>query len=213
MADAGDDDVDGRVRRGQESREARRAQIKHTALEVFSEQGYHATSVSDLVRAAGVARGTFYLYFDSKDAIFLELLDELLAHLSSNVVGVDLGPDAPPLEGQLQGTVVRILETVAHNRPLTRIIFREAVGLHDAVDDRLRGFDSNLHTFVAGSLQLGIELGALRPHDVQVGATCVIGSLRELIYRELVVSEADLDPGPAAKALLDYHLRGLLPQR
>jgi AcrR family transcriptional regulator len=209
---AAGDEVDGRVRRGQESREARRAQIKESALQVFAEQGYHATSVTDLVKAAGVARGTFYLYFDSKDALFLELLDDLLVHLRSNVVGVDLSPGAEPMEAQLQATVVRILRTVASNRPLTRIIFREAVGLHDEVDERLRTFDTQLHDFVAGSLRLGVELGVLRLHDVEVGATCVIGSLRELIYRELVVSEADVDPVPVARALLDYHLRGLLPR-
>ena len=118
---------DGRVRRGQETREARRTQIKQTALRVFSERGYHETSVSDLVDAAGVARGTFYLYFDSKDAIFLELLDDLTAHLRSNVTGIDLSPSAAPMFEQLHAIVVRILRTVVENRPLTRIIFREAV--------------------------------------------------------------------------------------
>jgi AcrR family transcriptional regulator len=61
---------DGRVRRGHETREARRAQILESALTVFATKGYHETSVTDLVDAAGVARGTFYLYFDSKEAIF-----------------------------------------------------------------------------------------------------------------------------------------------
>lgn len=201
---------DGRVRRGQESREARRVQIKETALRVFSEKGYHETSVSDLVDAAGVARGTFYLYFDSKDAIFLELLDDLTAHLRSNITGIDLAPGAAPMAKQLHAIVVRILRTVVDNRPLTRIIFREAVGLHAAVDARLAQFDQELHGYVARSLALGASLGVTRPLDPAVSAACVIGSLRELIHRTVVHSDSTAPLEEIAAALIDHHLRGLL---
>ena len=51
------DEVDGRTRRAQEAREVRRAAILQAALQVFARRGYHATSITDLVEAAGVARG------------------------------------------------------------------------------------------------------------------------------------------------------------
>ena len=203
------DEVDGRVRRGQESREARRSQIKETALRVFSEKGYHETSVSDLVDAAGVARGTFYLYFDSKDAIFLELLDDLTTHLRANIVGIDLSPGAAPHTEQLHATVVRILRTAVDNRPLTRIIFREAVGLHAAVAERLAAFDQELHGYVARSLELGAALGLIRPVDPAVSAACVVGSLREVVHRYVVHNDSPFDLDSVATALLDHHLRGL----
>ena len=210
---SGSQDLDGRVRRGQETREARRAQIKASALKVFSDNGYHDTSVSDLVAAAGVARGTFYLYFDSKDAIFVELLNDLITHLRANIVGVDRSEDAPPMEDQLHGTVVRILNTVMSNRPLTRIIFREAIGLHDAVDERLRRFDDELHRYVALSLQIGQASHVVQPDlDVEVSAACVVGSLRELVNRMVVVSDEDMDPERVARSVLEHHLRGLVPR-
>jgi AcrR family transcriptional regulator len=40
---------------------------------VFKEKGYHATSVNDIIDAAQIARGTFYLYFTSKREVFAEL--------------------------------------------------------------------------------------------------------------------------------------------
>ncbi len=209
---AAEDELDGRVRRGQESREARRAQIKETALEVFSERGYHATSVSDLVAAAGVARGTFYLYFDSKDAIFLELLDDLTTHLRANIVGVDTSQGAPPMVEQLRATVERILETAVTNRPLTRIIFREAVGLHEAVDERLEAFNDELHGYVARAIQVAEVVGAVRVADAEVSAACVVGSLRELVYRTVVVSDAEFDVAHVAAAIVDHHMLGLLPR-
>jgi AcrR family transcriptional regulator len=205
-------DEDGRVRRGQETREARRAQILESALRVFAEKGYHAASVTDLVDAAGVARGTFYLYFDSKEAIFLELLDDLWGHLRASLVGVDLARGAASMEEQLHAIVVRLLKTLVENRRLTRIIFREAVGLHAAVDDRLKAYDDELHGWVARSIGLGIALGAVRPVDAELGATAVVGSLREVVYRYVVRSDDPIDLDSVATALLDHHLRGLLPR-
>ena len=51
-------------------REERRLQILQSALNVFSEKGYHAANVSDVAAAAGVSQGTIYWYFDSKDELF-----------------------------------------------------------------------------------------------------------------------------------------------
>ena len=84
---------DGRTIRATSLRENRRAAILKASLKVFGRNGYHNTHVSDIIEAAGIARGTFYLYFESKNAIFLELLDQMLAEVRSNIVGVDTGPN------------------------------------------------------------------------------------------------------------------------
>lgn len=206
-----DDRTDGRTRRAQETREARRAQILESALQVFSERGYHGASVSDLVAAAGVARGTFYLYFDSKDAVFRELLDELLAHLRSNVVGVDMSPGARPFEEQLVETVARILRTVENNRALTRIIFREAVGLDAAVDARMHAFYDSLAGFIGSALDLGARLGLVRALDVDVVATCILGSLRGVVERYVVDTEEPLDVDRVARVVVNHSLHGVAP--
>ncbi|HEY8430086.1 MAG TPA: helix-turn-helix domain-containing protein, partial [Sandaracinaceae bacterium] len=87
--------TDGRTVRAARKREHRRRMVLDTALAVFSAKGYHQTRISDIIEAASIARGTFYLYFDSKNAIFHELLDLLLEQISENVVGVDLREGAP----------------------------------------------------------------------------------------------------------------------
>lgn len=46
------------------------------AAQRFAEQGYHATSVSEIVSGLGVGKGVFYWYFDSKEQLFLEILRE-----------------------------------------------------------------------------------------------------------------------------------------
>lgn len=200
---------DGRTERAKAQREERRAQILIAALQVFADKGYHQTSVSDLVGAAGVARGTFYLYFEGKQQIFLELLDNLLGAFRGSVRGVDTSPDAPPFAEQLEGTVLRILDAAAFSKALATIIFREAVGLDDEVDARLRGFEQQLHTWLVDSLDNGMRLGLLRQHDSDLVATVIYGSMRQLIHRHVVAGDTSFDREDAAREAVAVFLGGL----
>ncbi len=202
-------EVDGRVRRAAETREARRAQILDRALEVFAVQGYYRTSVSDLVKAAGVARGTFYLYFDGKEAIFLELLEQLLVEFRGSITGADARPDAAPLDQQLARIVANILNILQSNRPLTRIIFREAVGLDEAVEERLREFYDELFSYIAATLQLGQAMSYTRAIDTEVVATCILGSMRGVVQRYVVDRDDKFDAEEMAAVIVDFNLNGI----
>src|SRR6185436_16584329 len=71
--------------------DAKRAQILRAATDVFSEREFHAVPVEDVATAAGVGKGTLYLYFPTKEQLFyatiLEALDVLLAELETAVRG------------------------------------------------------------------------------------------------------------------------------
>lgn len=58
------------------TRSARRAQIIDAALACFARTGYHATTMADVAAQAGVSKGTPYLYFPSKEALFLALHEQ-----------------------------------------------------------------------------------------------------------------------------------------
>src|SRR5437868_4153925 len=62
------------TRRSPVLRDERRAQLVAAAREVFGERGYHAATVDDITRVAGVAKGTFYLYFQEKREIYYDLV-------------------------------------------------------------------------------------------------------------------------------------------
>ncbi len=209
MADA----VDGRTRRAEEAREQRRRQILDAALRVFAERGYHGAGVSALVAEAGVARGTFYLYFDSKESVFRELLDGLLATLRASVSGVDIRDPDTPVRDQLVGIVSDVLRTTESNRALTRIIFREAVGLDDATDALLNAFYDELYRYIEAALAIGEATGAVRAvADRSLEATCIVGSLRAVVQRYIVDADAPFDIEGVAAAVVDHSLLGLLPR-
>src|SRR6266436_461614 len=64
-----------------EQRNDRRARILDAAVKVFAERGYFSSTVAEIARAAGVADGTIYLYFKSKDDLLLRLFDEKMTQL------------------------------------------------------------------------------------------------------------------------------------
>ena len=95
-----------------DARAERRSQLLSIARRRFEEDGFAGTSVSKIVREAGVAQGTFYLYFQSKESLFLELLDDLMEELRSGIKGVDPTSKAG-VRDQLPGVIGRVLATVA----------------------------------------------------------------------------------------------------
>ncbi len=79
-----------------------RAQILEATLELFAERGFHGTLIEDIARAAGVSRATLYQYFESKEAVFVELVDRSGGSLLRSVRAMGrLGPDAEGF-GELQ---------------------------------------------------------------------------------------------------------------
>jgi AcrR family transcriptional regulator len=61
-----------------ETMDARKAHILQAALTCFANSGYHLTSVDDIVQQAGLSKGSIYTHFESKKALFLELLNTML---------------------------------------------------------------------------------------------------------------------------------------
>jgi len=59
-------------------KEARPEEILEAALELFTEKGFAATRITDVARKAGISKGTLYLYFDNKEAIFRAVVQEMI---------------------------------------------------------------------------------------------------------------------------------------
>src|SRR5438128_10647211 len=66
------------------ARNDKRARILDAAVKVFAERGFFNATVAEIARAAGVADGTIYLYFKSKDDVLLSLFEEKMAELSAS---------------------------------------------------------------------------------------------------------------------------------
>ncbi len=85
----------------------KRAQILKAAAKVFADQGFDRASMSKLAVECGISKANIYHYYDSKDALLFDLLDNYLSTLRDRVCGVDAA-GLPPEEA-LRRTVLEIL--------------------------------------------------------------------------------------------------------
>ena len=86
----------GRRARSPAAKDARRQALVHAAAEVFGERRYAAVSMAEIARRAGVAKGTTYLYFPTKETLFLDLFLRRLSEWIDDVMPIlqtAQGPD------------------------------------------------------------------------------------------------------------------------
>jgi len=189
-------------------RERRRHEILQAAKKVFAAKGYHATGVADIIEAAGIARGTFYLYFTNKRSVFERLLDEFLDVLRSRVYRID---ETVGLEGitlQLRENVTGVLDAFVENPELAQIILNEAVGLDKGFDEKLSEFYEGLMEMIEQSLKLGQQMGIVRALDTRVISASILGSVKEVVQRVLHGRFA-VDVDRVVDEVLTYNIRAL----
>src|SRR3954454_8017687 len=108
---------------GDRAKQERRRQIMDAAKAVFAQAGYHGASIHAIIERAEIARGTFYLYFESKNAVFDSILDQAMADLRSRIHRIEvIDPAAPPPQVQLRQQVVETLAYIVRDRDLAMLL-------------------------------------------------------------------------------------------
>lgn len=169
-------------------KEERRQQLTEAALKAFGKRGYPKTQISHIIAEAGVARGTFYLYFEGKREIF----DAIVTEISEKVL-TQMRPikkeKLSEIPEQIIGNIQRVTELLLNNPLYVKIFFSDAVGLDDEFDDRLRKFYQNILENIRRGLKQGQEMGLVRAGDVQILSLCLLGILKEVFYQFVLGTE------------------------
>ncbi len=172
----------------------RRSELLEAARDVFVEKGFGAASVDDIALRAGVARGTFYLYFQDKRAIFEALVDDFLSRISACVRSIDLSPGAAPPVEQLRANIGRVVTLSLGEPTIVKLALFDATGLDPELDEKLHGYYEALRTLIDESLAMGQSLGMVRGGDRRVMAAIGLGGLKEVLVdavRGHVASDAE----------------------
>jgi AcrR family transcriptional regulator len=164
----------------------RRQQILQHARDVFAKHGYHAAKIDDIVAAAGIARGTFYLYFTDKRAIFEEIVDGTFLRIGAAIVRVDTDHATRSVGEQVRDNIRAIVHTLLEDPATTKILLSDAVGLDPAFDRRLIAFYEETGKLLATSLSDGQALGIVAQGDARMFAIMTLGALKEILYQVIM---------------------------
>jgi AcrR family transcriptional regulator len=162
------------------TREERRQQILERARDVFARKGYYAATIDDIVAAAGVARGTFYLYFHDKRSIFEELLTRFFQKIAMTVVHIDV---EAPLETQVVDNITRIVDLFLNDPHMAKILLSDAVGIDPDFDRRLLAFYADVVGLLEESLREGQVAGIVQPGDARVATHFLLGGVKEVLLQ------------------------------
>jgi AcrR family transcriptional regulator len=178
-----------RTDRAARARDKRRKELLDAATRVFAQKNYWSASITDIIRAAGVARGTFYLYFRGKRDVFLAIADkyrndqEPFTHQS--------GPGQTPLtlensRARIRADFLSYLEFYRRNIDAANIVLRDGSRVDPSAArkrERLRqAFRSNLAKNVARLQEAGIYHRKVSP---EMAAHFLVGMFDEIAAARL----------------------------
>lgn len=170
--------------RGQRTRQ----KILEAAEVIFGERGYEGASISEITRLANVGQGTFYLYFEDKRAVFVELvknLSRLLRHTLSQAVSNSRGRLAVERDG-----LKAFFDFVRQHKNLYRIV-RQA----EFVDPELyRWYYREMAKGYASGLAKAMQKGEIREVDPEGLAYCLMGIGDFLGMRWVLWEDRDVPP-------------------
>ncbi|WP_368185927.1 TetR/AcrR family transcriptional regulator [Aestuariibius sp. HNIBRBA575] len=178
--------------------EERRAQLLSVAQHLFFNKGYDDTTMADILQEAGVSKGGFYHHFESKDALFFALLDQLISQVATALEGI-----AADQSETVTQRMVAVLATEgqflkrSNLEPQMQIInvmqAEKNIGMSARFDRMIREM---MAPIVTGLIQEGVKTGEFKVHDPEAAALVILHMIRAfeplqtVVYRYRNTSEA-----------------------
>jgi AcrR family transcriptional regulator len=188
-------------------RSERRAQVLRHAKRIFARKGYHHTNVADIIARAGIARGTFYLYFQNKRDLFQVLLEQVVSEITRRILRLKVAAGEPDPVEQLRNNLKRVVDYVLAERELVDILLNHSVGFDRELDVRITEFYDRIAAAIKRSLDLGIEMQLVRDCDTRIVAYSILGGIKEVVG--LISREDAADTYALVEQMLNFGLRGV----
>ena len=180
--------------RREDNKAKKLAALEEAASHLFLEQGYHRTSIEQIVSEAGIARGTYYLYFADKTAIFKHLLNKLITPVTQCLERTRSALEVATSREDTQAVYMDLASSIGSalltNQTAGLLYYREQRDpgeIGDWLRDSQRNFD-NLVTALVASL---MERKMLRRADPKVVAMAIIGAIDKIAYAYLMGDNFD----------------------
>jgi AcrR family transcriptional regulator len=194
-------------------KEERAPEILDAALACFSEKGFAATRMEDIARRAGISKGTIYLYFESKEAVFKSLAQRVVGSRIADVGALveDFEGPTPDLLRLVLGKVGSIVST-GDVAVLPRMVLAEAGNFPELAQTwRREVVDKGLALWEA-ILRRGMGRGEFRAIDpTHAARLCIAPMIIVALWRSVFgrFDEPPYDHQGLIETHIDVLLRGL----
>ncbi|AYB45928.1 TetR/AcrR family transcriptional regulator [Paenibacillus lautus] len=183
---------------GQESR----ARLLIVAANEFAKSGYHQTKISTIVSRAGLTQPSFYLYFESKEAIFRELMEKFRSELKSLIEGsrLESGIDEAHVTGRLLGVLTGLFTFLGKDPDLTQIGF--------FIGDDSVIVKAEMAAMIEQNLKEEQRDGYFdRDSDMHIVAECLVGVIERLTSQQLLTGKRT--PEDLARHVVSLFMHGI----
>ena len=169
---------------------AKRRQIVEGARSIFLAQGFDAASMNDIARAAGVSKGTLYVYFDNKEQLFQAIVqEECLFHAETTF---NLDPDNHDVEGTLTRVGVAYVDFLC--QPEKASALRTVVAIADRMPEiGKRFYESGPAAGIAHLavyIDAQVKAGVLKVEDSEIAAAQFMESTHAMLFKPIVFNFA-----------------------
>lgn len=191
----------------EERKEEKRKLMLQSAANIFVQNGYHKTTVKDIVDQAGVSVGTFYLYFKNKEDIFEKVFDAVTA-IHVNISNQVIQKGSFSTVQYFCRAITASLWAFEHYQELTRIMIIEAVGLNPRLEQKRIAAINESHVKMETILRRLQDKGKIDIPDPKIGALVLEGACLN-VRTSWLLNKTDEPLRSEAYALNVFILQGL----
>ena len=186
----------------------KRQAILRAAIRVFAHNGYFSSKVADIAREAGVADGTVYLYFKSKEEILHSIFDRNMEEGIAE--GRKLLQDTSDPREKLRRIAVLHLERLGADRDLAVVFQVELRGSTKFMEEFSAAGLAEYLQLIGATIEEGQRAGVFRPElNAKVMAKILFGALDEMATN-WILSPRKYQLAPMADQVLDIFLNGVI---
>src|ERR1700720_2246812 len=157
----------------------KRERILGAALKLFAHEPYQAVTMDRVAVAAGVAKGTLYLYFPSKDALYLGVLSDGL-DTAYRTYQASADPKLPVVE-RMRRSIAVAVEFYDQRRDFLQFFAMEEPRLSEARNRIIEGSRERGFNFFASLIEEGIRVGVFTRIDPRLATLTIQGAIRSLL--------------------------------
>lgn len=180
--------------------------ILEAARQVLAEKSYHEASVKSIAQKAGIAAGTFYLYFRNKEALFNSLVDEVYNELL-DAIRFERSKHTGVLD-KLKASMEVCAKLFVKEKKLAKILLVQLPTVNNLLNNILTELEDELIKLTKQDLDEAVSANLLPPQDTFVSATAFVGTFHQVVISWLRKGEpADLQE--AFQTLMQYNFQGL----